>query len=61
MGKETKKPYGYAVITLIPTGVGFVTSGVLTDQPAFIYSGLGLALPGVVLAAVHFWAMRRQA
>ncbi|QXI40670.1 hypothetical protein [Pseudomonas xantholysinigenes] len=58
--KDTRKPFGYAAVALIPTGIGFIASGVLTDQPAFIYSGLGLAVPGAVLAAAHFWTVRRR-
>ncbi|MEE1866888.1 hypothetical protein [Pseudomonas auratipiscis] len=61
MAKETRKPWGYAAVTLIPTGVGFAFSGLMTDQPAFIYSGLGLAIPGALLAATHFWAVCRRA
>jgi len=61
MDKETRKPWGYAAISLAPTGIGFVFSGVMTDQPAFIYSGLGLAIPGLLLAAAHFWAARGRA
>lgn len=61
MGKETRKPFGYSAVTLIPTGVGFAFSGLLTDQPAFVYTGLGLIIPGAVLAATHFWARRQRA
>ncbi|MFJ4390946.1 hypothetical protein [Pseudomonas soli] len=61
MAKETRKPWGYAAVTLMPTGIGFAFSGLMTDQPAFIYSGLGMAIPGVLLAATHFWAVRRRA
>ncbi|MBV4527160.1 hypothetical protein HU764_013735 [Pseudomonas sp. SWRI100] len=61
MGKETRKPFGYVAVTLIPTGMGFVMGGLLSKQPAFIYSGLGLAIPGVLLAATHFLAVRRRA
>ena len=61
MAKEARKPFGYVAVTLIPTGIGFVIGGLLTDQPAFIYSGLGMAIPGVFLAVTHFWSARRQA
>ncbi|MEE1924413.1 hypothetical protein V0R50_22650 [Pseudomonas sp. 148P] len=61
MAKETRKPWGYAAVALAPTGIGFAMSGLLTDQPAFIYSGLGMAIPGVLLAATHFWSARRRA
>ncbi|WP_447741730.1 hypothetical protein [Pseudomonas laurentiana] len=60
MAKEIKKPFGYVAVTLIPTGMGFAIGGLLFAQPAFIYSGLGMALPGAVLAAVHFWGLRRR-
>lgn len=59
MSKATRKPFGYVAISLIPTGAGFATGGVLLDQPAFIYSGLGLLIPGLFLAATHFWVRRR--
>jgi len=61
MSKETRKPWGNVVVTLIPTGIGFAVGGLLTDQPAFIYSGLGMAIPGVLLAVTHFWSARRRA
>ena len=61
MAKEVRKPFGYVAVTLIPTGIGFVMGGLLSDQPAFIYSGLGMAIPGVLLAATHFWTTRRRA
>ncbi len=61
MAKEVRKPFGYVAFTLIPTGIGFLMGGLLTDQPGFIYSGLGMAIPGVLLAATHFWAVRRRA
>jgi hypothetical protein len=61
MAKEAKKPFGYVALTLTPTGVGFAIGGLLNDQPAFIYSGLGMAIPGAVLAAVRFWEVRRRA
>lgn len=61
MSKETRKPFGYVATSLIPTGAGFAIGGVLLDQPAFIYSGLGLLIPGLVLAATHFWAAHRRA
>lgn len=61
MAKETRKPWGYAAVTLIPTGIAFAFSGLMTDQPAFIYCGLGLAIPGMLLAATNYWAMRRRA
>ena len=48
MAKVTRKPWGYAAVTLIPTGAGFAFSGLMTEQPAFIYSGLGMAIPGVL-------------
>lgn len=41
MAKEVRKPFGYVAVTLIPTGIGFVMGGLLSDQPAFLYSGLG--------------------
>ena len=61
MAKDTRKPWGYAAVTLIPTGVGFAFSGLMTGQPAFIYSGLGMAVPGVLLAVTHFCSARRRA
>lgn len=61
MAKEVREPFGYVVVTLIPTGIGFLMGGLLTDQPAFIYSGLGMAVPGVLLAVTHFWSTRRRA
>ena len=61
MAKVTRKPWGYAAVTLISTGVGFAFSGLMTGQPAFIYSGLGMAIPGVLLAVTHFWSARRRA
>ncbi len=61
MAKEGRKPFGYVAVTLIPTGVGFFMGGLLTDQPAFIYSGLGMVIPGVLLAVTHFWPARRRA
>lgn len=61
MAKETRRPWGYAAVTLIPTGIGFFMGGLLTDQPGFIYSGLGMAVPGVLLAVTHFWSARRRA
>jgi len=60
MDKEARKPWGYVAITLIPTGIGFVFGGVMTGQAAFIYSGLGMAIPGVLFAATHFWSARRR-
>ncbi|MCE0877053.1 hypothetical protein [Pseudomonas monteilii] len=61
MAEGTRKPWGYAAVTLIPTGIGFAFSGLMTNQPAFIYSGLGIAIPGVLLAVIHFWSARRRA
>lgn len=61
MAKEARKPFGYVAVTLIPTGVGFVMGGLLTAQPPSTYSGLGMAIPGVLLAATHFWTSRRRA
>ncbi|MFG0394665.1 hypothetical protein ACF8LH_12765 [Pseudomonas sp. zbq_4] len=61
MAKEVRKPYGYIAVTLIPTGIGFLMGGLLSDQPAFIYSGLGMAIPGALLAVTHFWSARRRA
>jgi len=61
MAKEARKPFGYVAVTLIPTGIGFVMGGLLSNQLAFIYSGLGLAIPGVLMAATHFLAVRRRA
>lgn len=61
MAKEVRKPFGYVAATLMPTGIGFVIGGLLTDQPAFIYCGLGMAIPGVALAMTHFWSARRRA
>lgn len=61
MAKEGRKPFGYVAVTLIPTGIGFAFSGLMTDQPAFIYSGLGMAIPGALLAVTHFCSTRRRA
>ncbi|NBA79060.1 hypothetical protein GVN15_00320 [Pseudomonas putida] len=60
MAKEARKPFGFVAVTLIPTGIGFVMGGLLIGQPAFTYSGLGMAVPGVLLAATHFWTSRRR-
>lgn len=59
MSKEARKPFGYVATSLIPTGAGFAIGGALLDQPAFVYSGLGLQIPGLVLAATHFRVRRR--
>ncbi|WP_264313129.1 hypothetical protein [Pseudomonas putida] len=61
MAKEVRKPFGYVAVTLIPSGIGFLVGGLLTEQPAFIYSGLGMAIPGVLLAVTHFWSARQRA
>lgn len=59
MNKETRMPFAYVAASLIPTGAGFAIGGVLLDQPAFVYSGLGLLIPGLVLAVTYFWVRRR--
>ena len=60
MSKTSEKPTLRASGPMTAMGIGFLAVGV-SGQPAFVYVGMGLLIPGVVLLAGQYWSKRRQA
>lgn len=60
MSKTSEKPTLRASGPMTAMGIGFLAVGA-SGQPAFVYVGMGLLIPGVVLLAGQYWSKRRQA